>query len=101
MASKKARLKLMVAARDLEIARLRGLLAAVETDGRHLWALAQISALLPNECWMTRSASVRCTDAVGGTFPNGTVFDADMCCLPCRIRAVLPDDGRGSRQPSR
>lgn len=52
-------------------------------------ALAEIGALLPDECWMTRSAILRCTAYVGGTFPNGAEFTEGMCCLPCRIRAVL------------
>lgn len=52
-------------------------------------ALAEIRDLLPAECWVSRTVEVRCVDFVGGTFPNGTVFTADMCCLPCQIRRVL------------
>lgn len=52
-------------------------------------ALAAILDLLPAECWVSRTVEIRCTDYVGGTFSNGAVFTEDMCCLPCRIRAVL------------
>lgn len=52
-------------------------------------ALAEICDLLPDECWVSRTVEVRCTDYVGGTFADGAIFAEDMCCLPCRIRAVL------------
>lgn len=52
-------------------------------------ALDAIRDLLPDECMVSRTTEFRCTDYVGGTFPNGAVFTEDACCLPCRIRAVL------------
>jgi hypothetical protein len=51
--------------------------------------LAAARDLLPKECWMTHLINIRCTEMIGGTFPDGTAWTADMCCLPCRLRAAL------------
>jgi hypothetical protein len=53
--------------------------------------LDRVRALLPDDCWVTRNEVERCIDFVGGTFSNGALWTAEMCCLPCRIRAVLED----------
>lgn len=54
-----------------------------------LGRLDQIEALLPAECWVTRSEAVFCADMIGGTLSNGAVFTEDACCLPCRVRRVI------------
>lgn len=48
-----------------------------------------IRDLLPDECLVSRTTEVHCTDFVGGAFSNGATFTEDACCLPCRIRKVL------------
>lgn len=48
----------------------------------------RIRAVLPDECWVTRS-TLACTDFVGGTFGDGATWTAEMCCLPCRIRSEV------------
>lgn len=61
-------------------------------------ALAAIRGLLPDECLVrrtvevSRTVGVRCTDYVGGVFADGATFTEDMCCLPCRIKAVIPPE---------
>ncbi len=50
----------------------------------------KIEALLPDDCWVTRS-EIRCTNLVGGEFSNGAKYTEDLCCLPCKIRRVLSD----------
>lgn len=60
--------------------------AVVAEDARA--ALARVEALLPDDCWITRT-SMRCTDFIGGTIGASGVFAEEMCCLPCRIRAAL------------
>ncbi|NUS02082.1 MAG: hypothetical protein HOV97_05905 [Nonomuraea sp.] len=49
----------------------------------------RILAVLPDECGVSRSVEVRCTDFIGGTFADGAVWTAEMCCLPCRIRSEV------------
>lgn len=51
--------------------------------------LATVAALVPDDCWVYRSADLRCTDLVGGVLPNGATWVEDMCCLPCRLRKAL------------
>lgn len=43
---------------------------------------ANVRALIPAECWISRTEVDRCTDYV-------SEFTEDMCCLPCRLRAAL------------
>lgn len=51
-----------------------------------------ILAVLPDLCFITRSNSpLRCTTWIGATFENGAEWTAEMCCLPCRVRAVIDD----------
>ncbi len=51
-----------------------------------------VEALLPSECWVTRSdVGLDCTALIGGGFENGAKWTAEMCCMPCRIRAALAD----------
>jgi hypothetical protein len=52
---------------------------------------ARVEAVLP-ECW-TFARAESCRSMIGGTFPNGTKWTADMCCLPCQLRAALADPG--------
>lgn len=44
--------------------------------------------LADEECWVTRSA-LPCANLIGGTFGNGVEWIEEMCCLPCRLRALL------------
>jgi hypothetical protein len=53
----------------------------------------RIEAMLPAECWVSRSDAVFCIGFVGGKFPNGAEFTADAVCLPCRLRAALDSEG--------
>lgn len=51
-----------------------------------------VLTLLP-ACSVLRSVepALTCLDLVGATFGNGGVWTEEMCCLPCRIRAMLAE----------
>jgi hypothetical protein len=68
------------------------LLTEVEA-GRRL--RAAVEALAAGECRVTRSAT-DCTALIGGPFLSAA-WTEEMCCLPCRLRALLADtDGSES-----
>lgn len=48
-----------------------------------------VAALLTEPCYVTRSATVRCSGFVGGKFSNGADWTESMCCYPCRVVAAL------------
>ena len=56
---------------------------------RYAAQVAAVEALIPPECWVSRSDQVFCTDYIGGEFNNGHKWTEDLCCLPCRLRAAL------------
>jgi hypothetical protein len=60
----------------------------------------RVEAVLP-ECW-TFAGAESCRSMIGGTFPNGTKWTADMCCLPCQLRAALadPDTAAPATEPA-
>lgn len=98
-----------LAAVQAERDRLRRLVDAYETSGLLLRARAEsaeaerdtarreaddlrarLGAVIPSECWVTRSdVGLDCTAMIGGGFENGAKFTEEMCCLPCRLRAAL------------
>lgn len=50
----------------------------------------KLRALVADEaCYVLGSTDIFCTGLIGGTFPGGGTFTEDMCCLPCRLRAIL------------
>lgn len=61
-----------------------------EAEGRISAALA----VLPEECWVTRSTGISCIAAIGGTFSNGAEWTVEMCCVPCRVKAALDPSNR-------
>lgn len=67
--------------------------APAPTDNQHDNGLAdRIRAEIPPLCWVLRSTSNTgpvCTDMIGGRSPGGYEWTPDMCCLPCRLRAVV------------
>lgn len=49
-----------------------------------------VRELLPEECWVTRNAAIRCTEMIGGVVGTGPhKWTFEMCCLPCQIRYAL------------
>jgi hypothetical protein len=51
--------------------------------------LDPVLRVLPEECWVTRTALARCTDLIGGVFSTGATWTEDMCCVPCRVRLAV------------
>lgn len=60
--------------------------------------VSRIYDVLPEECLVLRQRPIgtdfiSCTALIGGKLPNGGEWTEEMCCLPCRIRMVLTDQG--------
>jgi hypothetical protein len=74
---------------DLAAAHNRAERAEVERAERGL-VIANVRALADEPCYVTRHVFSRCLAYVNGAFSNGGTWTIEMCCFPCRLRALLP-----------
>lgn len=54
--------------------------------------IARVLEILPELCWISLNAEVRCTDFINGTIGGGPYrWTFEMCCVPCQIRHILKE----------
>lgn len=67
---------------------------ALEAESR----LETIGATIPHTCLISRddveldANPIECTSLIGQPLFDGVEWTEQMCCLPCRVRAVLGDE---------